>query len=711
MNQQRLGIICILTFMISLVGHILATQWIAHQLGYVTQFLGEPIMVDHAAGMSIYGPWKVYVWFAAYKGGQIDLILNQAMAVAIGSICVGVIAGLIVVHRMFASTESTAHGSSRWADAEEIQQRGLTRTPLERELEILGADDPKKSMHSTASVVLGKDEKGRHFYDWGPEHVMVFAPTRSGKGVGLIIPTLYTWKGSVIVTDLKGENYRKTSEYRSEFSHILYFNPTSDASVRFNPLLEVRTGDYAIQDVGDLCEILVDDADKGSLFWTAGGKDILEATLLYVLHACEDKTLGHALALLYDEEHLIETLLRTEFDNDHIRLTVHGTATKFKNQTEKIRGGWTATAQNALKLWKDPFVCRATSTSDFRLRDLQFAEHPLSLYLVIPPGSIKRLEPLVCLLFTQIIDALTREEPVDPRRLLMLCDELPMFGKIPKVELSMSYTASYGIKWFIICQGLEQFDMFYGEHNMFLINCHTRLAYPCNDDKTAKRLSELLGTGTARKTQKGKSGKNALLASATNKSETDLEYSRYLMTPGELMQFADDRIIIMQARHWPILGYKVTYYDDPVFKDRYVLIDLPDERPEDFPESEAHQWVQPPVPVRQPIAPPTPDVTEAPEPKPPIEQTPVEAPMDAVLKMNTEQFSAADLLALQQKIDRAHEQAPVEDAFVTPDAPDAFTPSFLVDDYQGKENVLTEAVPREVLMSIMQEDQNNQENQ
>lgn len=99
-----------------------------------------------------------------------------------------------------------------------------------------------------AGVCLGL-YRGRYLRHAGPEHVLAFAPTRSGKGVGLVVPTLLTWTGSAVIHDIKGENWNLTAGWRSRFSHCLLFNPTDPASAAYNPLLEVRRGDHEVQDV------------------------------------------------------------------------------------------------------------------------------------------------------------------------------------------------------------------------------------------------------------------------------------------------------------------------------------------------------------------------------------------------------------------------------------------------------------------------------
>jgi type IV secretion system protein VirD4 len=174
--------------------------------------------------------WKHYDAYAPtifVEGGVI--------AVSGGFAAIGMSIGLSVL-RARERDGITTYGSARWANGHEVRAAGL-----------LGPD----------GVVLGRFD--RHYVRHnGPEHVLCFAPTRSGKGVGLVIPTLLTWPGSAIVHDIKGENWRLTAGWRARFGRVLLFDPTKAASSAYNPLLEVRRGDSEIRDVQNVADILVD---------------------------------------------------------------------------------------------------------------------------------------------------------------------------------------------------------------------------------------------------------------------------------------------------------------------------------------------------------------------------------------------------------------------------------------------------------------------
>lgn len=568
---------------ITTLGHVGATQFFAHKLHYQPRFLGAPIRVDEAVGISYYLPYKVWVWSHTFYGGHIDSLIFKALAIATFSSVFGL--ALLVVLGIDRSKLRDAHGSSRWATDKEIEAWGWTKTIKER------IDTLRKkggALRDTASVVIGMDKKERLYFNWGVEHLLAFAPTRSGKGIGLVIPTLLSWSQSVVVTDIKGENFQITAWWRSLFSHVIYLNPTDPNSACFNPLLEIRPGTNAIRDAMNLAEILASPAEgDDDPFWTGGAKKLLSATMLFVLYTQKDKSLARCAHHLMRLDELLKAMMEAHIADLEVKEYVQSIAISISKSPEKIRGGWAANADGALDLWKDPIVAKTTRTSDFRLRDLQYAKNPVSLFMVIPPNDLARLKPFVRLFFEQLTDTLTETLPMDKshHRLLMLMDEFPQFGRMKKVEDSISITAGYDIKWFFIVQGIDQFNRIYGQDNAFLANCHTRLAYRTNDHKNGEFLSKLLGKTTGYKEQEGKSGKKGIVTFFNQGSISMVEYERDLLTAGEAQQLDAERIVIMNAGTPPVLGHRVHFYkhDEFITKFKGRAVEFPSEPLKDFP--------------------------------------------------------------------------------------------------------------------------------
>ena len=132
-----------------------------------------------------------------------------------------------------------------------------------------------------------------------------------GKGVGLVVPSLLTWPGSAIVHDIKGENWQLTAGFRAQHGRVLLFDPTNAKSSAYNPLLEVRRGEWEVRDVQNIADILVD--PEGSLekrnHWEKTSHALLVGAILHVLYAEEDKTLAGVAAFLSDPKRPIESTL------------------------------------------------------------------------------------------------------------------------------------------------------------------------------------------------------------------------------------------------------------------------------------------------------------------------------------------------------------------------------------------------------------------
>jgi len=253
---------------VALSGVWAATQWTAHALGYQRQ-LGAAWF--DISDMPVYEPWKLFEWWYFYDAYAPDVFLRGgAIAASSGMLSTGAAIGMAIWRSRLAKRVTT-YGSARWANAQEIQQAGLIGTNGV----FLGGAGAK------VLAYLRHD---------GPEHVMVFAPTRSGKGVSLVIPTLLSWTGSAVIHDIKGENWNLTAGWRTRFSHCLLFNPTDAKSAAYNPLLEVRRGVHEVRDVQNIADILVD--PEGALerrnHWEKTSHALLVGAILHVLYASDD---------------------------------------------------------------------------------------------------------------------------------------------------------------------------------------------------------------------------------------------------------------------------------------------------------------------------------------------------------------------------------------------------------------------------------------
>ncbi|WP_375188542.1 conjugal transfer protein TraG [Sphingobium yanoikuyae] len=567
-------------FAIVLMGIWAATQWAAAMLGYQAQ-LGAPWTI--ALGIPVYRPWQLFGWWYHYEAYAPE-VFDRAGALAgtsgfLG--CASAIAGSLWRARQ--NRHVTTYGSSRWASRREIAKVGL--------------------LHD-AGVFLGRIGSDYLRHD-GPEHIMAFAPTRSGKGVGLVVPTLLSWAGSVVIHDIKGENWTLTAGWRSRFSHCLLFNPTDPRSARYNPLLEVRKGPDEVRDVQNIADILVD--PEGALerrsHWEKTSHSLLVGAILHVLYAEEEKTLARVATFLSDPQRSFASTLRRMMATNHLgtreRPQVHpvvaSAAREVLNKSENERSGVLSTAMSFLGLYRDPTVAQTTSACDWRIADLVDARAPVSLYLVIPPSDISRTKPLVRLVLNQIGRRLTERLEGDPRKsrkhqLLMMLDEFPALGRLDFFETALAFMAGYGIRAYLIAQSLNQISKAYGENNAILDNCHVRIAFSSNDERTAKRISDALGTATELRAQRNYAG-HRLAPWLSHVMVSRQETARPLLTPGEVMQLPPADELVMVSGLAPIRAKKLRYYEDRNFAARVMPPPVLGDGPyQDRPVSRSDDW-------------------------------------------------------------------------------------------------------------------------
>jgi len=407
---------------------------------------------------------------------------------------------------------------------------------------------------------------------------MAFAPTRSGKGVGLVVPTLLTWAGSAVVHDIKGENWQLTAGWRSRFSHCLLFNPTDARSAAYNPLLEVRRGVHEVRDVQNIADILVD--PEGALerrnHWEKTSHALLVGAILHVLYAGEDKTLCGVANFLSDPTTPFEATLHRMMTTRHLDAGSHpvvaSAAREVLNKSDNERSGVLSTAMSFLGLYRDPTVAEVTSRCDWRIADLISAAHPVSLYLVVPPSDISRTKPLIRLILNQIgrrlTESLDGSDGIERRhKLLLMLDEFPALGRLDFFESALAFMAGYGLRAFLIAQSLNQIDKAYGPNHSILDNCHVRIAFATNDERTAKRISDSLGTATELRAQRNYAG-HRLAPWLGHLMVSRQETARPLLTPGEVMQLPPDEAVVMVSGHPPIKAAKLRYYEDRNFTAR-----------------------------------------------------------------------------------------------------------------------------------------------
>lgn len=580
-----------------------ATQYVAWRFRYQPP-LGAPLVI--LQGRPVYQPLGWVVWGWRYSTSQ-DMRIRQPlfegeMIVVAGSfLCVAIFYTYMNREsRRLSQDADDLHGSARWASEADVQETGL--------------------LTAKQGVYVGgwSAEAGRrlnYLRHNGPEHVLAFAPTRSGKGVGLVIPTLLVWDESAIIYDIKGENWAKTAGFRSQQGHLCFkFSPVEEhASSRFNPLAEIRL--FTPRDVSDaqnIANMIVRTGEDSpqERYWQDAATSI---TTGLILHVCYDAAREKRIACLADLAqvltrpgmHFRDTLgelMNAQHDPEFrhgwtmptgertmTHPVVREKAQEMLDKEDRDFGGVLSTAKTTLTLYSDPLVARNTSASDFSVDDLVNHERPVSLYLVVPPSDKIRLRPLIRLIFTTIVNRLTEKMTFEGsahkknrHRLLFLIDEFPSLNRMEIFADALSYMAGYGLKAYLITQDLRQIVDAYGQQESIVSNCHVRVAYAPNQIETAELLSRMTGRATISKASYHFSGSR--FSPVMQHVNASVDYvERPLMTPDEVMRLkppkkqghgdaeriiAPGDMLIFVAGHYPIRGTQMLFFFDPVLNGR-----------------------------------------------------------------------------------------------------------------------------------------------
>jgi type IV secretion system protein VirD4 len=493
--------------------------------------------------VTAYDPLKMpqFVWY--YRG---DPRVVKAMA---GGLAGGVTLLVGLVYALWARG-APLHGAARFANEREIKRHGF---------------------RSATGIVVGR-KSGRFLTFGGSEHVLIEAPTRSGKGVGIVIPNLLTWQGSVVVLDVKRENFDASAGFRARYGQdVFLFNPTDrqGCTARYNPLAYIDRSDPddVIIELQKIATMLFVAPDRGEAFWANGARTGFAGVGAWLAES-SDEPLTMGAIYRYLTEGDARSFFKKELANPNLNLST-GCRTAlgdFAGGSDNSFADIKKTITNVLGLWLNPLVDAATSASDFDLRDLR--KRHISIYLGVSPDELDRVAPLYNLLFQQLIDLNVRELPDDttPVPVLVILDEFARLGRASVIASAFSYVAGYGIRLLPVIQSRSQLRGVYGEHvaDEIVANCGVEVAFTPKELRVANELSDRIGYVGQESVTRSLTI-NGLLA---NRSKSISEQRRALLLPQELMQFPSDRLILLRGGIPPIIGTKIFYFKSRFFKKR-----------------------------------------------------------------------------------------------------------------------------------------------
>jgi type IV secretion system protein VirD4 len=457
----------------------------------------------------------------------------------------------------------------------------------------------KKAVYKQFSAELYKLEKaGKIIFNNENGHIYVNGPTRGGKGISIIIPTLLSYTESVFVYDIKKENFEKTAGWRKLFSHVVKLEFASPDSAHFNVMSYVKKGDTEIAELQNIIGNLTNPGGQQQDYdyWVESAKNLILACGLHLLYSQETPDTPPAslpgirvFMLSQGKEETIKIMLNarhilnTYTDEYETHPEVKRICIEMQNKSDKELAGVFGSATSYLGLFSDPIIARNTNDSDFELRDMFNGDHPMSLYLCVKPKDRQRMTPLVRMLIQSLSDCVMESVEKKKHPILMLIDEFNSLGKMPFFETNIAYYMGYGMRCMVVCQGFNQLFGTYGRETSILDNCRFKLILGVSTPDDAKVVSEYLGTFSMAKSSITKSGNVGTFISA-GRSESISESEQKLMTEEAILHMPYENWLLLTNGRYPYMGKKIMYYLDKKFVTRVMEDAIPDTRTQQMAE-------------------------------------------------------------------------------------------------------------------------------
>lgn len=431
-------------------------------------------------------------------------------------------------------------GSSRWATLVDLK---------------------KSKLLDKKGIVLGK-YKNHYLRNDDQTHCFTFAPTGSGKGVGIVIPNLLEWPDSILCLDVKAENHELTSGYRASLGHkIINFTPYSNfkTSHCYNPFDYISSDPHMrITDLQLIATILVTCAERADPHFPEEAQDLFIGLALYILdHPEYPNTIGSVFRLLgtdLDFKELLPHIAQT-FPNLHE--SAKQLFNSFAHKAEKERSGIKSTLGRALKLWRNPVIDAVTSKSDFSFHDLRRRRH--TVYFGVGVNHIDALSPLIRVFFEQAINVMTAHEPnpvTEPRKVLMVLDEIHILGRMNVMSKIFTLLRSYNVRILGIIQGINALETIYKkeECSTIISNCAHRIFFENQCDQTLTYVSKQCG-------EKRIQSKTINRDGARRKISTTDKWVP-LIKNHEVAQMGEQKEIILVEGRYPVKCNKINYRFD-----------------------------------------------------------------------------------------------------------------------------------------------------
>jgi len=596
-GEQLLSFIFkIVTLGIIFIGLQLAAQKFAKSVSYDSGWCGNPVksftLFDHE--VLLYPFYRMFYWTLIYYKRtvihpQLWAAWKNVLFTSIGAIIFYFFLEFILIR----NRKQNIFGTARWGTKKDLKKAGLLNLDGGIILGQIASARLKCAYDSSKnSVIMSLKNIAQKIIQSGIYNVLLSAPTRSGKGVSSVIPTLLSYPGSVIVLDFKGENFNLTSGFRSKFGKVYRWEPTGDKGHFFNPLEEIRSGEYAFSDANLIADILTTPSSGGgdatSEHFQVGAKAFLTGVILHCL-CCPDwhnKSLPGICDFLKqidpvepdNTNYICDLMITGEHGDPIIHQAIVNAASAQRSRPENERGSMLSTVNNALAVFEDFKVRRNCSSSEFYITEFEETKRPISLYLTIQYADVARIAPLIRMFVILFSRKFTGGETQATNRkfevpVLFILDEFDKLGKMDELEMNMGIHNGFGIHYFLIFQSLNQLNKIYGKDHAFLAHCRSSIFYApgAGEYESAELISKICGRESITKANISYSGnRGALGYNNSNLSSQDQE--RNLINADEIIKLPLDRFILICQGFPPYIGKKNVYYQDPIFKKRYLDI-------------------------------------------------------------------------------------------------------------------------------------------
>ena len=545
-------------------------------IGFIALCYVGSLLLMHLNGLPLdkAGPFTAFRYFPIYKNSPVKSVRLTVIFCAAFPFLVS--AGIAVLFYITKYKPRALHGDARFATYMEIKKAGL-----------VARDSYDKT------ILVGQyKEHGRNEYlcYGGYQFVMLAAPTRSGKGVGVVIPNCLNYSDSLVVLDIKLENFDKTAGFRAKSGQEVYlFAPYDECESerqpgkaapmrthRYNPLGYVSEDPVdRIGDIDSIAQAFYNNPNSKDKFFDEQAKDLFRGITLLVL---ETPGIPHTLGEVFRQssgygkalpEHLNEMIEKAKAEgrpySDECVAAISRVCTLSDNTFAGVKGSM----QVPLMPWANARVDAATSANDFDLRDVR--KRRMTIYVGITPNKLAEAKNIINLFFDQLINLNTKTLPQQDKSLkyqcLMILDEFTAAGKINQIAQSISYQAGYNMRVLTIIQNKSQLEDVYGKPGaLTLMSNHALMIMYAPSpvvQSDANEYSEMLGYQTVKNTSHSRSfGKQG------SRSDSTSDQKRALMLPQELKEMDMWEEIVSLEHTKPIRCRKIKYFEDPTFTAR-----------------------------------------------------------------------------------------------------------------------------------------------